>query len=329
MYYKNNNLYIENVKAQSISNKIKTPFYCYSLEKLRKNINNFKRNFTSFNPLICFSVKSNNNLNILKQMKMSGLGADVVSKGELLRVLKAGINPKKIVFSGVGKTENEIKFAIEKKILLINAESESELATINKIAKKKQKVVNIGLRLNPNIDAKTLKKISTGRNEDKFGMSEKNFIYLVNKYKKSSSLRIRCLSVHIGSQILDHHPYSKMIKVINKVIMKSKHQFEFIDLGGGMGINYDLKSKSLNYKKYNFEIQKLLKKHNAKIIFEPGRSIIGDTAILITKVIYVKSSPKKNFIILDAAMNDFMRPALYGSFHRIIPLRKKKNIVSS
>ncbi len=327
MYYKNNNLFIEKISAFSISKKIGTPFYCYSFERLKNNIDKFKENFKSINPIICFSVKSNNNLNILKIIKNFGLGADVVSKGELLRALKAGFNPNKIVFSGVGKTADEINFAIKKKILLINAESENELKIIQKIANKKKKTINIGLRLNPNIDAKTLKKISTGRNEDKFGISEKNLIGLINKYKDSSNIDIKCLSVHIGSQILDHRPYSKMIRAIDNIIKKSKYNFDYIDLGGGMGINYNLNSKKLNYKKYSSIIKKLLKKYKVKIIFEPGRSIIGNAAALITKVIYVKSSTSKNFVILDAAMNDFMRPALYGSSHRIIPAKKNKNIL--
>ena len=210
---------------------------------------------------------------------------------------------------------------------MINAESENELETIQKIAKIKNKKINIGLRLNPNIDAKTLKKISTGRNKDKFGISEKELINLIKKYQKSSNINIKCLSVHIGSQILDHRPYSKMIKVLENVIEKSKYKFDYIDLGGGMGINYNSDTKKLNYKKYNLEIIKFLKKHNVKIIFEPGRSIVGNAGTLITKVIYVKSSSRKNFIILDSGMNDFMRPALYGSKHRIIPTKKHRNII--
>ena len=326
MYYKKNNLFIEKIRTQSITKKVSTPFYCYSYNQLKTNILSFKKNFSNINPLICFSVKSNNNLQILKVIKNFGLGADVVSKGELLRVLKAGINPNKIVFSGVGKTTSEIDFAIQKKILLINAESENELKNIQKIAKKKNKIVNVGLRLNPNIDARTLKKISTGRDEDKFGISKKILIKLINNYKNSSHINIKCLSVHIGSQILDHRPYLKMINVLNNLIIESQHKFDYIDLGGGMGIDYNLSSKKLNYKKYKFAVKKLLNKHKVKIIFEPGRSIIGDTAALITKVIYIKSTSRKNFVIMDAAMNDFMRPALYGSFHRIIPAKKSKII---
>ena len=327
MKYNKNRLFIEKVNAQSIAKKIDTPFYCYSFNKLKTNINNFKKNFNKIDPLICFSVKSNNNLYILRIIRKFGLGADVVSKGELLRALKAGISPNKIVFSGVGKTKEEINFAIDKKILLINAESEDEINVINKIAIKKKKKVNVGLRLNPNIDAKTLKKISTGRNEDKFGVPEKIFLKIIKKFNSSSTINIRCLSVHIGSQILDYKPYLRMIRVIENILKKSKNKFDYIDLGGGMGIDYGLNSKKLNYKKYSSSIESLLKKYKVKFIFEPGRSIIGDTAYLITKVIYVKSSTKKNFIILDSAMNDFMRPALYGSLHRIIPTVKNNKIL--
>ncbi len=327
MYYKKNNLYIEKVSTFSLAKKINTPFYCYSFKRLKNNINQFKKNFRGINPLICFSVKSNNNTNILRIIKNFGLGADVVSKGELLRVLKAGIKPHKIVFSGVGKTSDEINFAVQKKILLINAESENEVRIIEKIAKKRRVKINIGLRLNPNIDAKTLKKISTGRNEDKFGISDKVLITLLKKYKKSLYINIKCLSVHIGSQILDPQPYLKMINVIKNVIKKSKYKFDYIDLGGGMGIDYKSSSKKFNYEKYRIAIKSFLKKHNVKIIFEPGRSIIGNTAILITKVIYVKSSLKKNFVILDSSMSDFIRPALYGSSHRIIASKKNKTII--
>ena len=328
MNFKKNKLYIENIEAKNIARKFGTPSYCYSLNILKNNIQSFKNNFKSINPLICFSVKSNSNLQILKEIKRFGIGADVVSKGELLIALKAGINPKKIVFSGIGKTFDEIKFAIEKNILLINAESESEINEIEKIAKNKNKKIDIGIRLNPNINAKTLKKISTGKNEDKFGIEELSFLKILKKFKNSKYLNIRCLSVHIGSQITDYRPYKKMISVVDKIIKKSKHKFDFIDLGGGMGIKYDNKTKSLNYKKYNLIIKQFLKKNNVKIIFEPGRSIIADAAVLLTKIIYIKKSRKKNFIILVAVMNDLMRPALYGSTHQIIPLKKNNKVIN-
>ena len=253
MRFLNSKLKIENTILQNIAKKYGTPAYCYSYKQLRENINDFKKNFKSISPLICFAIKSNTNLNLIKEIKKFGLGADVVSMGELILALKAGISPRKIVFSGVGKTSREINFAIDKNILLINSESKSEIIEIDKIARIKKKQVNIGIRLNPNTDAKTLSQISTGKKDNKFGVND----------------------------------------------------------------------KKLNYKKYHSAIKKFLKNKKSQIIFEPGRSIIGNTGVLISKVIYIKESYKKNFVILDAAMNDLMRPALYGAVHRILPLLKR------
>ena len=256
MKYINKKLSIEKIKVEDIAKKFGTPTYCYSYKRLKDNINNFKNNFKSFSPLVCFAIKSNTNVNLIKEIRKLGLGADVVSMGELMMALKAGVNPKKIVFSGVGKTAKEISYAIDKKILLINAESKSEIIEIERIAKNKKKVIDIGIRLNPNTDAKTLKQISTGKKENKFGVDEKIFFELINYTKLSKNIKLKCLSVHIGSQILDHQPYEKMLNVIDKIIKKSNHNFEFIDLGGGMGISYEKNSKKLNYKKYNVAINK-------------------------------------------------------------------------
>ena len=322
MKYINKKLTIEKVNLENIAKKYSTPAYCYSYKILKENIINFKKSFKSFNPLTCFAIKSNTNINIVREIKKFGLGADVVSLGELMMALKARIKPNKIVFSGVGKTSSELNFAINKKILLINAESLSEIVEINRIAKLKNKKVRVGVRLNPNTDAKTLNQISTGKKENKFGVNKDTFHKIVDFCKSSKNIDLKCLSVHIGSQILDHKPYGKMLKAISRILDKTNHQFEFIDLGGGMGINYSDKNKILNYKKYNTAINNFLKKHKVKIIFEPGRSIIGNTGILISKVIYIKDSGRKKFIILDAAMNDLMRPALYGAFHRTLPVIK-------
>ena len=244
MKYINKKLTIENISVENIAQKYGTPTYCYSYKKLKENIYNFKKNFKSFSPLICFAVKSNTNINLIKEIKKFGLGADVVSMGELMMAIKAGINPKKIVFSGVGKTKNEINYAIDKNILLINAESKSEIIEIDRIAKLKKRKVKIGIRLNPNTDAKTLNQISTGKKDNKFGVNEKTFFQLVNYCKNSNNLELKCLSVHIGSQILDHKPYQKMLSVIDKVIKKVNYKFEFIDLGGGMGISYNNDKKN-------------------------------------------------------------------------------------
>jgi diaminopimelate decarboxylase len=326
MKYINKKFSIEEVKVQILTKKFKTPIYCYSYKKLKENINNFKKNFKSFSPLICFAVKANTNVNLIKEIRKLGLGADVVSIGEMMKALKAGINPKKIVFSGVGKTYEEISYAIDKKILLINAESKSEIIEIEKIAKLKKKIVNIGIRLNPNTDPKTLSQISTGKKENKFGVDEKTFFELIKYFKNSKNIRTKCLSVHIGSQIIDHRPYEKMLRVIDRIIKKTNHKFDFIDLGGGMGISYNNDNKKLNYKKYNNSIIKFLKNHDSKIIFEPGRSIVGDVGYLISKVIYIKENKEKDFIILDAAMNDLMRPALYGAKHLTLPALKTNKI---
>ncbi len=325
MKYKNNRYYIENISVDKICKIAGTPTYIYSYNKIKENILNFKRQFNSIDPLTCFSVKSNNNINILKIIKSFGLGADVVSMGELIRALKAGISPKKIVFSGVGKTKEELKFAIKNKILLINTESESELRMIEKIAKSMKKKIDIGLRLNPDTDAKTLSKISTGKKENKFGLDRRELLGIINNIKNSKYLNLLCLSVHIGSQITSHKPYEKMLKELSDTIKASKYKFEYIDLGGGMGIQYDKSEKALNYVKYLSLIKKFLKKYKCKIIFEPGRSIIGNTGYLASRVIYMKNSGKKNFVILDAAMNDFMRPALYGARHKILAAKKNNS----
>ena len=243
MKYKKNNLVIEGVKLKNLAKKYSTPLYFYSYKKIKENIKNFKENFKDFDPIICFAVKANSNKILLQKIGKLGLGADVVSIGELMRALKSGIKPSKIVFSGVGKTFKEINFAINKKILLINTESKSEILEIENIARIKKKQVNIGIRLNPNTDAKTLSQISTGKKENKFGVSEKVFLELVNYIKKSKFLKLKCLSVHIGSQILSHKPYGKMLNVIQKVIDKTKFNFEYVDLGGGMGIDYEKKKQ--------------------------------------------------------------------------------------
>ena len=326
MKYNNKSLFIEKVKVHSLAKKFGTPIYCYSYKQLKENIKNFKESFKSFSPLICFAVKSNTNVNLIREIRKLGLGADVVSMGELMVALKAGIDPKKIVFSGVGKTSLEIKYAIDKKILLINAESKSEIIEIENIAKSQKKTVSIGIRLNPNTDAKTIRQISTGKKENKFGVDEKTFLELVKYSKSSKNINLKCLSVHIGSQILDHKPYEKMLKVVDKIIKTSKHMFKFIDLGGGMGISYENNSQKLNYKKYSIAIKKFLKNHSSEIIFEPGRSIVGNIGSLISKVIYIKENETKDFVILDAAMNDLMRPALYGAIHRTLPVLKTNQI---
>jgi len=323
--YVGKNLFIEKLSINNIVKKNKTPLYLYSENQIINNYLKFTKSFKKTNPLVCFAAKSNSNVAILKILGKLGAGADVVSGGELLKALKAGIKANKIVFSGVGKTEDELKIAINKKILLINCESESEAKLVNKIAKKLKKKVSIGFRLNPNVDAKTHKNISTGKAENKFGLSIKSFKSFFKTLPIYKNIRLDALSVHIGSQILTDTPYKKTLNVMSKLIKDLELKLKFVDLGGGFGINYSGKDKPINLNKYSALVYNFSKKLNCKIIFEPGRSIVGDTGILLSKVQYIKDGAKKIFIILDAGMNDFMRPALYDAKHTIIPISKVKS----
>ena len=325
--YKNNNLFVEGVSVRKLASKLSTPFYLYSEGNIIENFKSFSNNFKTSKPLICFSVKANSNIQILKVLKKMGSGADVVSGGELLKAIKSGIRPNKIVFSGVGKTEDEIRLAIRKKILLINVESENEAILINKIAGSLGKKVSIGIRLNPDINAPTHKKISTGKAEDKFGLSKTNLISFCLNINKLKNLNLDAISVHIGSQILSENPFKKTLKVLEEIIKKTKVNFKFVDLGGGFGIAYKKNDRKINLKKYSYLVEKFRKKYNCNIIFEPGRAIVGNTAILVTKVQYLKEGSNKTFAILNAGMNDFMRIALYDAVHNIIPVTRsgKKN----
>ncbi len=320
--YVGKNLFIEKLSIKNILKKQKTPFYIYSENQIITNFLKFKNTFKKTNPLICFAAKSNSNLNILRVLGRLGAGADVVSGGELLKALKAGIKANKIVFSGVGKTEEELKLAINKKILLINCESESEAKLVNNLAKKMRKKVSIGFRLNPNVDAKTHKNISTGKAENKFGLSIKSFKIFLKTINSLKNINLDALSVHIGSQILNDAPFKKTLNVMSKLIKELKLNLKYVDLGGGFGINYTNKEKPINLNKYSKLVENFSKRLDCKIIFEPGRSIIGNTGLLISKVQFIKKGANKNFIILDAGMNDFMRPALYDAFHQIIPVSK-------
>ena len=317
-------LFIEGVSVQNIIKKNKTPFYLYSEEQIKENYLNFTKIFKNINPLICFAAKANTNLTIMKILGKLGSGADVVSGGELLKALKAGIKPNKIVFSGVGKTEEELKIAINKKILLINVESESEAILVNNIGKKINKIISIGFRINPNVDAKTHKKISTGKAENKFGVSIKNFSFFYKNIKQFKNLKIDAISVHIGSQILSAAPYMKTLNVLSEVIKSLNIKLKHVDLGGGFGISYNKKDKQINLNNYAKFVYDFKKKLNCNIIFEPGRSLIGNTGILVSKIQYIKKGSNKNFVIIDAGMNDFMRTALYDVSHDIVPIIKTK-----
>tara|TARA_B100000401_G_scaffold362133_1_gene259874 strand:- start:27 stop:1247 length:1221 start_codon:yes stop_codon:yes gene_type:complete len=328
--YKGQNLYIDNTKINSIAKKNITPFYVYSLKKIKENYQSFSNYFKSVKPLICFSVKSNSNVSIISELAKLGSGADVVSEGELLKALKAKVKPSKIVFSGVGKTENELRTAIRKKVFLINIESESEARLINKISKKMGQITSIGIRINPGVDANTLSKISTGKIDSKFGLPKSNFLNFCKELKSFKNLKIKALSVHIGSQITSIEPYRKTLNVLLKIINLSKINFEYVDLGGGFGISYKDRDRKINIRNYSKLVNEFKKKINCKIIFEPGRFIVGNAGTLISKIIFIKKNGNTSFIIIDAGMNDFMRPALYNAKHDIVPVIKlRKKVISN
>ena len=320
--YFRDKFFIENTSILSIVKKNETPFYLYSENQIKENFLNFAKTFRNINPLICFAAKANTNLTIMRILGKLGSGADVVSGGELLKALKAGIKANKIVFSGVGKTEEELKLAIRKKILLINVESESEAILIDKIGKKINKVISIGFRINPNVDAKTHKKISTGKAENKFGLSIKNFSFFYKSIKQFKNLKIDAISVHIGSQILSDTPYKKTLDILSKVIRDLNIKLKYVDLGGGFGIKYSKNDKQVDLNNYAKLVYDFKKKLNCNIIFEPGRSLVGNTGILVSKIQYIKKGLNKNFVIIDAGMNDFMRTALYDASHDIVPIVK-------
>ena len=323
---KKNKLHINNIKLEKILKKRKTPFYLYSLNQIRQNVKHINSSFKNFSPLICYAVKANSNLSILKELKKNNLGADVVSVGELKLALKAGIKPNKIVFSGVGKTVEEIKFAIKKNILSINAESTNEITLINDISKKLKKITNIGVRINPDIKAKTNRKIATGNKVNKFGISISEFLNVVKNKNKFQNIKIFLLSVHIGSQIKDINVYKKVLNLISKILIKLKnlkHTINCVDLGGGMGIPYFKHEKKFDFKKFGLEVSKFYRKERIKIIFEIGRFITGNSGHIISKVIYVKKIKDRIFIIIDTGMNDMARSAIYDTFHEIIPLYKR------
>ena len=317
----NNNVLVENINILELVKKIETPAYIYSKRKIIENINTLKSGLKKVDGLICFSVKANSNLNLLKVLVSEGLGMDIVSGGELRKALLAGCNSKKIVFSGVGKSPIDIEYAIREDILLFNVESESELFVINEISKKLGKITSIAVRVNPDVSPNTHPYISTGLKENKFGISINDSLNLHKKIKNFKNIRVIGVDFHIGSQITEVKPYiDSIIKIENyiKELHNYNIQLEFLDIGGGFGLIDN--SDSFNLGLMLNEIANKLKSFNLKIIVEPGRSIIGNTSFLISKVLYIKKNESKNFAICDAGMNDLLRPALYKSYHEIINL---------
>ncbi|MDA9980963.1 diaminopimelate decarboxylase, partial [Pelagibacterales bacterium] len=308
--------------------EVQTPFYCYSANAFKNNFNALKNAFKEINPKICYATKSNSNLSILNLLQKEGAGADVVSVGELKKSLIAGIMPHDIVFSGVGKTSDEIEFAIINKIFQINAESTSELNTINKIAQKLGTLQQVGIRINPDVTGKTHENISTGGIGDKFGIpfSEVKNLFLNNEHFEN--IDISGIAFHIGSQIHDIEPFKKVFQKTGELIKeinKNKQIIKVLDIGGGFGVDYENNQKEFPIEEYAELVKNSFDTKNLTVVIEPGRSISWDTGILVTKVLYIKKHGKKKFIITDCGMNDLMRPALYDGYHKILPLAETKN----
>ena len=324
--YRGENLTCENLEIDSITRDLETPFYCYSSKKIRENINKYKNNLKNSNSKICFALKANSNLELIKLIAQQGLGADVVSMGEFRKALKAGISGKDIVFSGVGKTEKEIEFAIKNHCFQINAESLSEIKKINGIAQNLNIKQNIGIRINPDVKPDTHSKITTGSIENKFGIPISEVKNLFNQSNLFENLNFNGLAFHIGSQIMKLEPFEEACKITNQLVKEIENndfKIKTIDVGGGIGIDDDEEFQFENY--FNL-IDLYFAKKDRMIIFEPGRTIIGNTALLISKILYIKETEDKIFVVIDAGMNDFMRPALYGAVHDILPILKSSSI---
>ncbi|MBU2034901.1 MAG: diaminopimelate decarboxylase [Candidatus Omnitrophica bacterium] len=320
--YKENKLYCENMEVRDLAEKFGTPLYVYSYKTLTDHFLKLKTAFRQVSPLICYSVKANSNLAILKALVDKGAGLDIVSGGELFRALIAGCPAERIVYASVGKTVKEIEEAIKKGILLFNVESLPELENINRVAKKLNKITKVAIRINPDVEAHTHHFITTGKITNKFGIDLSNATKILSLRRKLLNVNICGLHMHIGSQITKGAPFVQALKkVISFTIALKKDgvKLEFLNMGGGLGIIYD-KETPQTAQEFAQKVLPLLKKINLKIIFEPGRFIAGNAGILVTKVLYIKNTPVRKFIIVDAGMNDLIRPALYGAYHNIIPL---------
>jgi diaminopimelate decarboxylase len=324
-YYKQNQFFCEDVSVKEIASKVGTPLYIYSKNSIIRNLKEYDNAFNSVPHIVCYAVKANTNRTILKTIFKLGAGADITSGGELFRSINAGANPEKIVFAGLGKTEEEIKFAIRKKILLFNIESINELEKINKLAYELGAKVQIAIRINPGIDPHTHKYITTGKSENKFGIPIEDAIDIFTKASKYKNVIISGIHCHIGSQIVLLKPFLLMAEKISSIVKqleKRKIKIEYIDIGGGLGIKYKDETPPTPFQLAK-TVLSVLKPLNKKIILEPGRYIVGNAGILVTKIIYCKKGKQKNFLVVDAGMNDLIRPTLYGAYHEILPVEKR------
>ena len=323
--YRNGRLHAEDVDLVSLAQKVGTPFYCYSTATLTRHYQVFQKSLSGLDAMICFAMKANSNQAVLKTFARLGAGVDVVSEGELRRARQAGISGQKITFSGVGKTDQEIRLALEENIFCFNVESVPELHAISRIATGMNKTASISIRVNPDVDAKTHHKISTGKSENKFGIpiSEARSVY--REASQMPGLAISGVDMHIGSQITDLSPFEDAFELLAdfvKQLRSDGHHIDHLDLGGGLGIPYtdDHDPNSYHPDHYAAIVKKHVGSLGCKLVFEPGRMLVGNAGILVCQVIYIKQGDAKSFVIVDAAMNDLVRPTLYDAYHEIRPI---------
>lgn len=327
--YKNNTLFCESVSVASIAEAVGTPFYLYSTATLRRHFEAFDGSFSDISHITCFAVKSCSNLSILRLFAGMGGGADIVSGGELFRALKAGVNPKRIVYSGVGKSEQELYLALKSEILLFNVESEQELLRLQKVVSELGIKAQVSFRVNPDVDAKTHPYISTGLAMNKFGIPIKDAEEVYAQAEKMPDIDVCGVSCHIGSQLTEISPFVESFRKLKDFIgrlKKNNINISYLDFGGGLGIVYDAEEPPhpREYAKaIKLEMESLYKNGcNCTLILEPGRVIVGNAGILVTRVEYIKKGPVKKFVVVDAGMNDFARPSLYNAFHDIRPVER-------
>lgn len=322
--YKKNNLYCEDVQVEKVIHHVGTPAYIYSLATLRRHFQVFDRAFEAVPHFVCYSVKANSNVSIIKVFVNMGSGVDIVSGGELYRSLKAGVEPSKIVYSGVGKKDWEIVLALENKILMFNVESWDELRNIDSIAGRMKVKAPVAFRVNPDVDPQTHPYISTGMRENKFGIDIHESLNLYLRASKLKNIDLIGVDCHIGSQLTDVSPFVETVTILAEFVKELKKQgieIQYIDIGGGLGITYK-DERPPDPVEYAEPIVTTLGKLGVKLILEPGRVLTGNAGILVTEVLYTKETKERNFTIVDAAMNDLQRPSLYGSYHEIVPLRR-------
>ena len=318
--FKDNELYCEKTKVADIAKRVPTPFYLYSYATLLDHYRKIRSAFSAISPLICFSVKSNSNIAILRALVKNGAGLDIVSGGELYRARLAGADPKKIVYAGVGKRPDEIEDAIKFGILFFNVESEGELDAIQRIAASLKRRVNVAIRINPDVVPRTHSHVATGKGDTKFGLDFETVHKIFNSQWRYPNLNIRGVHIHIGSQIMDSDPFEEAIKKVLVFLKKYKIDVDHFNIGGGLGITYSIENPQ-TAKNFAKKVLPMLKRARLKIILEPGRFISGNSGILVTKVLYTKITPRNTFVIVDGGMSDLIRPSLYTAYHKIVPVK--------